>query len=301
MTKSTGKNTPIYIFDEHNEAFYYWHKAKNTGLINRPLDLFHIDAHHDMDRAEAFKKTLYFSNSTSQEDYLNYFKNFAKNELKISNFIIPAVLNGLVKNVYFVYPDWRNFKPRRKKMSVCSAFGEGKILKHGIKIKKNTDPIVLKVYPDLTFFNYSAQEIDGIPKNRKVILDIDMDYFACIDSVSNHIHYELEITESQFRKKEKFLNNKSLLFAGLDFCFIERDEKYYVQVAYKKVKEASYIPTKEEIESEMDTMLNTLKIKKARPAVITICRSCISGYCPNQYHEFIEKKLKQKLKMFLNQ
>lgn len=38
-------------------------------------------------------------------------------------------------------------------------------------------------------------DVDRMPKNRKVILDIDLDYFACRDSILNQMSYELEITE----------------------------------------------------------------------------------------------------------
>jgi hypothetical protein len=294
------RGVPTYVFDEHNEAFYFWHKAKYEGFLNEPLDLFHIDAHDDMRRGDVFKRSLYFPNDLQQDGYANYYQDFAKNELHISNFILPAVLNGLIKNVYFIYPKWRNFKPRRKKINISSAFGEGKILKIGINIGKNTDPRVLKAYPDLRYFNYSMRAIERIPKNRKVILDIDLDYFACVDSISNRMSYELEITEEQFLKKEIFLRDRTLPFSGLEFSFSEKNGKYHIKVAHKKVKDISYLPPEEEVESEIDTLVNTLQTKKIRPVVITICRSFISGFCPEDYYEFIETKLKGKLQILLN-
>ena len=38
--------------------------------------------------------------------------------------------------------DWRAFKAKRMTMNVCSAFGEGKIIKHNLEIKKDADPKV---------------------------------------------------------------------------------------------------------------------------------------------------------------
>jgi hypothetical protein len=288
---------PLYEFDEHNEAFYFWHKAKYENYLDWPLDLLHIDAHSDISRPRLFKKSIYFPEH-SQDDYLQYYKDFARNELEISSFILPAVLTGLVKNVYFIYPKWRKLKPIRKKMNISSAFGEGKVLKYEVDLKKSPDPkAVFKALPDLKHFNYHAYEIERIPKDRKVILDIDLDYFACRDSVSNNLSYELEITPEQFLDKEIFLDNKTLPFSGLDFSFQEKDKRYYCKIAHKKIKEASYLPPKEEIKSEIDTLVTTLQAKKIIAVVITICRSCISGYCPDDYSGFIECELKQKLKV----
>ena len=135
------QSVPIYVFDEHNEAFYFWHKAKHDGYINESLDLFHVDAHNDMGRVEKFKKSIYFPDN-SQDGYLKYYENIAKNELNLGNFIMPAVLNGLIKNVYFIYPLWRNYKPRRTKFNICSAFGEGRVLKYGFQRRGNHNPAI---------------------------------------------------------------------------------------------------------------------------------------------------------------
>ena len=95
------QSVPIYVFDEHNDAFYFWHKAKHEGYINESIDLFHVDAHNDMGRVEKFKKSIYFPDN-SKDGYLKYYENIAKNELDLGNFIMPAILNGLIKNVYFI-------------------------------------------------------------------------------------------------------------------------------------------------------------------------------------------------------
>jgi len=296
--KPSERSIPVYIIDEHNEAFYSWYKAKSEGYITEALDLFHIDAHDDMGRPSSFRDSIYYRNDLSN-GHLEYYKNFATNELHNGSFIVPAVLAELVKNVYFIYPKWRKFKPRRKRYNVSSVFGEGKILKYGMKAADNMEEKLHKALPDIKYYNFSTTEIDRIPQKRKVILDIDLDYFACRDSILNHYHYELEITAQQFQEKEKFLKNRTIAFAGLDFNFLEKNNKYFVRVAHKKGKDLSYLPPKEEITLEISTLINTLKGKKIRPVVVTIARSCISGYCPNDYVETIETELKQKLKYFL--
>jgi hypothetical protein len=291
-------DVPLYIFDEHNHAFFYWQKARIEGHLTKALDLFHIDAHDDMAKPVQFRDSIHFRHA-SQDAELDYFTRFARTELNIANFIFPAALNGLLRNVYFVFPKWRKFKPARRSLSVCSAFGEGKVLKYTIKPDALTDPMVAKTYSDLKKFNYFAMEAGKLPKNRDVILDIDMDYFACRDSIYNQMSFELEITREQFINRDAFLAEKSLPFSGLDFTFHQREESFFVKVERKKSQEHFHLPPEEEIKNEIEILVNTLLEKNIKPRVVTICRSCFSGYCPGEYSHFIEDQLVAKLKPLL--
>jgi hypothetical protein len=290
---------PLHILDEHNEAFSVWHQAKAAGFIQGPLDLFHIDAHDDMGRPESFRRPLYAA-GRSGADSLDFYRHFALEELHHGNFIIPAVLTGLVRNVYFIYPPWRKFKPRQKKHNVATAFGEGRVLKYDMKMEEHANPALFqKTLPDLKSYTYYMRELAHIPANRKVILDIDLDYFACRDSIANHFSYELEITAGQYGQQEDFLRDATLKFAGLDFAFLQRDGKFFVKVGHQKIKEASHLPPKEEISQEVKNLVDTLRAKRTRPAVISIARSCVSGYCPPDYVDFIEAELVQRLQTFI--
>jgi hypothetical protein len=295
MKRHAKKEVPYYIFDEHNEAFYYWHKARYEGLIEEPLDLFHLDAHSDMSGPRLFRKSLYYPIG-GKDRYLEYYDDFAKTELDINNFIVPAILNRIVKNVYFIYPPWRKLTPSRRTLNICSAFGEGKILKYNITREEGAAPgILYRAMPDLKHFSYHAMDIERIPMKRKVILDIDLDYFACRDSTPNLIGYELEITREEFINKKVNLGNKTLIFSVLETSFKEKEGRYYAEIGHRKVKELSYMPSLDEIGSEIEKVASVLARKKTIPVIITMCRSCESGYCPKDYYKLIEHQLAQRL------
>lgn len=296
----TAKKTPVFIFNEHNEAFSHWQRARILGDLPDALDLFHIDAHHDMGKPSRFGSSLYFRGRT-REDEIAYYRKFAQTELSIADFILPAVLNGVVRNVYFVFPKWRKFNAFRKFVTITSAFGEGKVLKYSVKPNALSNPMVAKAYPDVKKFQYAAMKAEQLPKNRKVILDIDMDYFACRDSIHNHMAFDLEITREQFENRDGFLAHQSLPFSGFQFDFYQRDGKYYVNISRKKGKDVSHLPSEEEILNEINGLVSVLISKKIKPMAVTICRSCHSGYCPGDYARFIEKHLLKALQPLIDQ
>ena len=289
----------VYTVDEHNEAFYCWYEAMSEGCFVGPLDLLHVDAHDDMGRPRSFRKSIYCADDPAI-DRLEYYKDFAARQLHIGDFVIPAVLVGLVKNVYFVYPKWRKLQPRRKRYNVSTIFGEGKRLKYGKQAADNMEERFGKALPDLRHYSFLTMDIDRIPQKRRVILDIDMDYFACRDSILNHHSYELEITALQFQARADFLADKTIPYAELDFGFVERDGKYFAQIAHKKGIDVSHLPPEEEIVEEIRRLMKALRDKQIRPAVVTIARSSISGYCPSDYTRLVETELHRELRRFLD-
>jgi len=293
--KENDMSIPVYRFNEHNEAFYYWHKARIDGLFSKPLDLFHIDAHKDMELPPPFSESLY-DNTRLQTGDAEFYRRFASTQINIYDFILPAILSGAVRNVYFVYPGWRGFKPKRKRISLGSAFGEGKVLKTGIQAPRKNRSLLNKAYPDMTFFQYSACEARLLPRNRRVILDIDLDYFACRDTITNLMGFELEITEDQYNRQDLFFEDTSLPYSGIVITFAHRDNRYFARIHPKRIPDRLHVPPHEEIQQEIESLIRTLIEKQIKPVLVTLCRSCDSGYCPKDKVDLIERTLIEKLK-----
>ncbi len=288
-------NRRIYVFDEHNEAFFFWYKARKEASIGGPMDLLHVDAHADMAIPSNLAVSLYAPEGLTESEELEYYRRFVRNHLEISDFILPAVLKGLVRNVYFVSPAWRNHKIERRKMNVCSFFGEGKILKSGLRRGELSNPQALRAFPDLRVFRFDGIPLERVPRNREFILDFDLDFFACRDSPTNQLSYRLEITAEQYRARGDFLKDRTLPFSEVEFVFTEENGRAFVRISPRKREERAYLPARSEVVAAIEHVVASLAEKRIRPSVVTVCRSCFSGYTPPEYVGFIETELKRAL------
>ena len=82
----------IYLFDNHNHAFYFWHKALINWEIWKNNYLFHIDEHSDM------RDPWKYLNREDSLDLEKVFQ-FTNYKLNVGNYIIPAIKSWLIKEV----------------------------------------------------------------------------------------------------------------------------------------------------------------------------------------------------------
>lgn len=79
----------LYLFDNHNHAYYFWYLSRQQGLIQDNSLLYHIDEHADTrDPGEYLMKP----ESHDLENvfaYTNYY-------LNVGNYIVPAEKEGLI-------------------------------------------------------------------------------------------------------------------------------------------------------------------------------------------------------------
>ena len=92
LQMGNGITASIYLFDNHNHAYYFWYLARKEGFIRDGSTLIHIDEHADTrDNWEYLLKP----------DSLNLEKvfKFTNFELNVGNYIVPAMKEGLIKKV----------------------------------------------------------------------------------------------------------------------------------------------------------------------------------------------------------
>lgn len=133
----------IYLFDNHNHAFYFWNQARIQWIIWKNSLLYHIDEHSDMRKSERMLDKKYIGNMQKIFEYTNF-------ELNVWNYIIPAIEIWCINEVIQI----RN---------------ENNLLDYEKQKKIIHNDIILNL--DLDFFEPNLDYIDYNLK-KKVILDI---------------------------------------------------------------------------------------------------------------------------------
>ena len=141
--KIKWENKYIYLFDNHNHAYYFWYLARKEGIIWDDCTLLHIDEHADT------RDSLEYLLKPDSFDLEKVFE-FTNYKLNVGNYIIPAIKEGLI---------WKVIQIRNETN-----------LKDYIDLKYNLYwDIILNLdldffRPELDYINYKLKE--------KVILDV---------------------------------------------------------------------------------------------------------------------------------
>ncbi len=87
---------PVFIFDNHNHAFFFWLYGLEQSLITKGGLLIHVDQHTDMRAPENFHRLPNTKIDLRQAfEYTNF-------ELNVGNFIKPALKLGLFSQVEII-------------------------------------------------------------------------------------------------------------------------------------------------------------------------------------------------------
>lgn len=283
------KDIPVYIIEEHFEAFIVWKKLIKEGIISPHGNiLFHVDEHADLS-APSFNNSL-----NVLKDDMKSIIDFTFKEIGIASFIIPAIYLGIIDQYYWFkfYEDEEKTHKKRSVNFVTTYNNEG--------LKFITGPandLMKKTkFDNIRLFKYFSNSISSIPANKHVLLDIDLDVFSCIGAPMVINDFKIEITKDEY---EKFKNNKyhKIHFSGLyKIDAVKNNKKYYYIVNYYKYIYPSDLKKNiKQITKRISSFVQQLKQKNIHPLIITICRSRYSGYTPNDQWEKIENLLLNEL------
>ena len=281
---------PVHIIEEHNEAFFIWHKAIKSKIVpptgNR---LLHIDEHSDMSPGR-------FRNSIHElGDDINEIQKFTYTELVIDTFITSAIYRKIFKRIDWVKP-FSNLTAQSKESSmyVRSYNNEGKKLIVG-KQSNKVDHERINNSICIQYFDFSILSLSELVDYENTILDIDLDYFSCTGSPYKQNEFLIEITEHEYLRFLKSPYHRlNFLFSKVEVA--EEDGRYYYVInRYNEVYlEKTYV-NEEEIIKRIDQFVTSLMQIKIKPLLIVICRSRFSGFTPGNQWEFIEANLLKKL------
>lgn len=101
--RTTWNGIPMIIFDNHNHAFYFWHEAREKGIISDGATLIHIDEHSDM-REPKMSLEVFLNNDTPPEwsDFLEVIFRYTNEILEVGNYILPAQKDGLIGFIHSI-------------------------------------------------------------------------------------------------------------------------------------------------------------------------------------------------------
>lgn len=83
----------VYIFDNHNHAFYFWMKSLKENLFTRGCKLVHVDQHKDMRKPD---------NYDVDENNLDDVFRYTNRVLNVGNFIQPALSKKIFSEVIII-------------------------------------------------------------------------------------------------------------------------------------------------------------------------------------------------------
>src|SRR5512136_599098 len=90
---------PLFLHEEHHEAFFIWHYAIQHDLLPAQQNvLLHVDSHADMGQPHLRTAIHQFPQTMPEIEQFTY------NELGIGTFILPALYQRIFDTLYWLPP-----------------------------------------------------------------------------------------------------------------------------------------------------------------------------------------------------
>lgn len=277
---------PIYIMEEHHEAYYYWNLFIEKGYIQKEGNyLLHVDHHDDMEGGG------YVWDFTRREISLEEARELAYERLGIADFIVPAIFQGIFSDVHIVKNLVR--KPLAQEEQFIKQTG-GCELTRGKMIPFLHASWKGKTDSPYQFFTWREGCFEPVTVEKDVVLDIDLDYFCWDDSLKSVPPKRIEITGPAY---QEFVRDPYHPFRILPKRLLQAEEeggRYYL--VYEEHVPQNEPPTRERMAKRMDNLVGWLAECGIRPKAIDICRSRYSGYLHSSAYPWLEEELIQRLR-----
>lgn len=275
---------PVYIMEEHKEAYYYWHLMRSKGEIAATNNfLLHVDHHSD------FSAGHYPFNLAETEISVEEAKRRSYELLGIADFIVPAIYEGLFDEYQYVYSFKTELQQQELYIRKDENWLEVKLLKPELKIFLRGKSLNRRAFNSITGGLATFTKDAAKP----LVLDVDLDYFCWDNSLITAGVNRIEITKAQYEEIVGNTYHPLRLMAKPKFAFIKEEEHYYLEVL-QQIKSKT-IPDQQTILERMDNFFAWLKDQNIMPAAIDICRSRISGYLPRTVFPWIEEEFLTRL------
>lgn len=277
---------PLYIIEEHHEAYYAWYHAVSKGFLPDENNiLVHVDHHDD------FVCGNYSHDFTVPLKTLEERIHFTYGSLGIATFIVPAIYDRLFDKI-LNFKSAKTIEAEEKRIVIFAK------TPHILDIKKYI-PFIHKRYEGnpnskYRFVDYAELSLEKIYPEKPWVLDIDLDYFYCDDSLSTGKRPLAEITKEEYDRYQSERYHPMKILADRVIEYSEENGKYYLSM--NLTSQTGTTADENQIDERLDAFAQWLSNIDLAPAVIDICRSRFSGYCPADKWEKIERGLLERLK-----
>ncbi len=143
---------PIYLVDNHNHVYFFWHKARFDWTISNDSTLYHIDEHTDLRDPWIYLEQEELKDLKRIFEYTNY--------VDVWNYIIPAIHDWLIRQMHQI-------RSESELINVKSALApliKGELKGDSVPVSQNS--IILNL--DLDFFQPKLDYIDYNLKKQVV-------------------------------------------------------------------------------------------------------------------------------------
>jgi hypothetical protein len=282
---------PVFVVEEHHEAYIIWKFALLNGLIPKQGNtLIHIDEHSDMG-APILETPLHQLNGD-----LEKIKTFTYDELTIATFIVPAIYDRLFRKIYWIRQRHNKASRRGNPLYVRAPDSGRKLVTGQMSVFETFKEDYEKLKDEIVGYKFYKQHIDQLGHIDYPLLDIDLDYFSCIqDPLKKAL--DIQITKKEY---DDFRGQKYHRVRYFDFGkvqAIQDGDNYLLRMNHYSEPYMSPLKViQNTIADRIDRTIEGLNTAKITPRLITICRSRFSGYTPEDQWEYIEQTLLSKLK-----